>query len=255
MQIDVLTLFPGIFTSPLQESLLKKAIDKGLVTIDIHDIRSWCHDKHKTADDTPYGGGPGMVMKAEPLFAAIEYIKSLRTSTRVIYLSPKGKVLNQKLAKELALCPSLTLLCGRYEGIDERVRETLLDDEISIGDYVLNGGELPALVLIETVTRLIPGVVGDQDSIVQDSFYEENLLDCPHYTKPLEFRGMKVPDVLLSGHHAKIEEWRRKMSLLHTRLQRPELIDLNRMSRKDRELLREDEITLKPKTKAETNEC
>ncbi len=223
MQIDVITLFPGIFVSPLQESLLKKAQDNGLVSIAIHNLRDWCLDKHKTADDAPYGGGPGMVMKAEPLFAAIETIKTQRSQAKIILLSPQGRVLNQKMATRLSQEKELILICGRYEGIDERVNDVLVDEEISIGNYVLNGGELPALVLIETITRLIPGVVGDAQSIVQDSFYE-NTLDYPHYTRPAEFRGLKVPEVLLNGHHEEVEKWRRKIALERTKKLRPELL-------------------------------
>lgn len=223
MQIDVITLFPGIFAGPLQESLLKKAQENGLVTITVHNLRDWCTDKHKTADDAPYGGGPGMVMKAEPLFAAIESIKAQRSQAKTILLSPQGRVFHQKIASRLSEEKELILICGRYEGIDERVKDALVDEEISIGDYVLNGGEMPALVLIETITRLIPGVVGDAQSIVQDSFYE-NSLDYPHYTRPAEFRGLKVPEVLLTGHHGEVDNWRRKVALERTKALRPELL-------------------------------
>ena len=223
MQIDVITLFPGIFTSPLQESLLKKAQENGLVTITVHNLRDWCMDKHKTADDAPYGGGPGMVVKPEPLFSAIESIQSQRNNAKVILLSPQGQVFHQKMASRLSEENELILICGRYEGIDERVKDTLVDEEISIGDYVLNGGEMPALVLIETITRLIPGVVGDAQSIVQDSFYE-NMLDYPHYTRPAEFRGLKVPEILLTGHHGEVDNWRKNTALERTKKLRPELL-------------------------------
>jgi tRNA (guanine37-N1)-methyltransferase len=238
MHFDVITLFPGIFQGPLQESLLSKALEKGLLSIEVHNLRDWCHDKHKTADDSPYGGGPGMVMKPAPLFEAIEAVKKLRKKPKVVFLSPKGRVFTQGIAKELAKEEELILLCGRYEGIDERVRETLVDEEISIGDYVLNGGELPALVLIETVSRLIPGVVGDEQSVIQDSFYA-GLLDHPHYTRPAEFRGMKVPEVLLNGNHQEVAKWRRKMALLDTLRLRPDLLKDMELSKEDKRLLEE----------------
>jgi tRNA (guanine37-N1)-methyltransferase len=224
MQIDVITLFPGIFTGPLQESLLKKAQENGLVSITVYNLRDWCLDKHKTADDAPYGGGPGMVMKAEPLFSAIETIKTRSNHAKTILLSPQGNVFNQKIASRLSQEKELILICGRYEGIDERVKDVLVDEEVSIGDYVLNGGEMPALVLIETITRLIPGVVGDAQSIVQDSFFE-NTLDYPHYTRPAEFRGLKVPEVLLTGHHGEVDSWRRNIAMERTKTRRPELLN------------------------------
>ncbi len=238
MRFDVITLFPGIFQGPLQESLLNKAQEKGLLSINVHNLRDWCHDKHKTADDSPYGGGPGMVMKPEPLTEAIETVKNLRSNVKVIFLSPKGRVFTQDIAKELAAEKELILVCGRYEGIDERVRESLVDDEISIGDYVLNGGEIPTLVLIETISRLIPGVVGDEQSVIQDSFYS-GLLDHPHYTRPAEFKGMKVPAVLLNGNHQEVDKWRRKMALLHTLRIRPDLLKIIDLSKEDRKLLEE----------------
>ena len=224
MQIDVLTLFPGIFLGPLQESILNKARENGLVQITIHSLRDWCTDRHKTADDTPCGGGPGMVIKPEPLATAIETIQRSRPGTRTIFLSPKGKVFTQDIAKQLSQESSLLLICGRYEGIDERIRTALIDEEISIGDYVLNGGELPALVLIEAITRLIPGVVGDEESVIQDSFYN-GLLDYPHYTKPAEFRGMPVPGVLLQGNHREIDQWRQQQANEETRIKRPDLLE------------------------------
>ena len=226
MQIDVLTLFPGIFQSPLQESILAKAIHRGLVTISVHNLRDWCRDKHRTADDSSYGGGPGMVMLPGPLFSALELIKSRRKSPRTIYLSPQGQVFDQALANRLAKESELIFLCGRYEGIDERVRASLVDEEISIGDFVMNGGEIPALVIIETITRLIPGVVGDEQSIIQDSFYS-GMLDCPHYSKPVEFRGMRVPDILMSGNHKNIDKWRKETARETTRKNRPDLLNMN----------------------------
>jgi tRNA (guanine37-N1)-methyltransferase len=219
--IDVFTIFPTIFEGPLRESLLGKAIADGLVDVRVHDIRDQTTDRHRQVDDEPYGGGPGMVMMAEPLFRAVESLGEGRG--RTILLSPAGKPLDQALVKELASEPRLILICGRYEGVDERVTEGLPAEEISIGDYVLSGGELPALVLIEAVTRLIPGVVGKEESLAAESF-EQGLLDHPHYTRPQETRGMRVPDVLISGDHAKVEEWRRRAAEEKTRRNRPDLL-------------------------------
>ncbi len=219
MRIDVLTIFPGIFESPLRESLLGKAIERGLLDVRVHDIRDHATDRHRQVDDEPFGGGPGMVMKPAPIFAAVE---ALGGSPRLILLSPAGRRLDQALARELAGEPHLALICGRYEGVDERVAEGLPAEEVSVGDYVLSGGELPALVLLEAVTRLVPGVVGREESLERESF-EAGLLDHPHYTRPREFRGMKVPDVLLSGDHARIEEWRRRAAVEKTRRHRPDL--------------------------------
>ena len=221
MRIDVLTIFPRIFDSPLRESLLGKAIDGGLVDVRVHDIRDQTEDKHRQVDDEPFGGGPGMVMMAEPLFKAVESLGE--GDRRTILLSPAGRVLDQALARELAKEPWLVLICGRYEGVDERVPEGLPAEEISIGDYVLSGGEVPALVLIEAVTRLVPGVVGKEESLAAESF-ENGILDHPHYTRPQELRGMKVPDVLVSGDHAKVEEWRRRAAEDKTRRNRPDLL-------------------------------
>ena len=222
MRIDVITIFPGIFESPLRESLLGKAIAAGILDIRIHDLRDHTTDRHRTVDDESYGGGPGMVMKAEPLFDAVESLDPDRG--RVILLSPAGRRLDQALARELSNEPHLTLICGRYEGVDERVVQGLPAEEISIGDYVLSGGEVPALVLIEAVTRLVPGVVGNEESLEPESF-EAEVLDHPHYTRPAEFRGMPVPDVLLSGDHARIEAWRREAALEKTRRNRPDLLE------------------------------
>jgi tRNA (guanine37-N1)-methyltransferase len=219
--IDVFTIFPGILAGPLNESLLGRAIETGLVDVRVHDLRDWATDPHRSVDDEAFGGGPGMVMRAAPFFAAVESLDPDRG--RVLLLSPAGRRLDQHLVRELAAEPHLTLLCGRYEGIDERVVEGLPAEEISIGDYVLSGGELPALVLIEAVTRLIPGVIGKEASHAQDSFSRPRLLDHPHYTRPQEFRGMRVPEVLLSGHHAEIERWRHEAALEKTRRNRPDL--------------------------------
>jgi tRNA (guanine37-N1)-methyltransferase len=222
MRIDVVTIFPGMLEGPLHESLLGKAIADGLVGVRLHDLRDFTEDRHRTVDDESFGGGPGMVMKPEPWFAAVESLGEDRG--RVILLSPAGRRLDRDLVHELSEEPHLTLLSGRYEGVDERVVEGLPAEEISIGDYVLSGGELPALVLIEAVTRLIPGVIGREESHERDSF-EDGLLDHPHYTRPAEFRGMVVPEVLRSGHHAEIERWRREAALDKTRRNRPDLLE------------------------------
>ncbi|HZB03723.1 MAG TPA: tRNA (guanosine(37)-N1)-methyltransferase TrmD [Actinomycetota bacterium] len=221
MRIDVLTIFPGILKGPLQESLLGRAIETGVVDVRVHDIREHATDRHHQVDDEPFGGGPGMVMKPEPIFRAVESLGLGRK--RVIVLSPAGRRLDQALVRDLAAEPWLVLCSGRYEGVDERVVEGLPAEEVSIGDYVLAGGELAALVVVEAVTRLIPGVVGREESLARESF-EEGLLDYPHYTRPQEFRGMKVPEVLVSGDHARIEAWRRRAAEEKTRRNRPDLL-------------------------------
>lgn len=223
MRIDVLTIFPGIFESPLRESLLGKAIEKGVLDVRVHDIRDHATDKHRQVDDESYGGGPGMVMKPEPIFAAVEALEP--DPKRVLLLSPAGRRLDQALVRELAVEPWLVLVAGRYEGVDERVVEGLGAEEISIGDYVLSGGEVPALVVLEAVTRLVPRVIGRDESHERDSFGQDGLLDHPHYTRPPEFRGMAVPEVLLSGDHAAIERWRREASREKTRRNRPDLLE------------------------------
>ncbi|HYU92051.1 MAG TPA: tRNA (guanosine(37)-N1)-methyltransferase TrmD [Actinomycetota bacterium] len=221
MRIDAFTIFPAIVEGPLRGSLLGKAIEAGIVDVRVHDIRAFATDKHRQVDDEPYGGGPGMVLKPEPVFAAVE---SLGEGTkRVIVLSPAGRRLNQALVRELAKEPWLVLISGRYEGVDERVVEGLPAEEVSIGDYVLSGGEIPALVVLEAVTRLIPGVVGKEESLERESF-EDGGLDHPHYTRPSEFRGMAVPDVLLSGNHVEVERWRREAAEEKTRRNRPDLL-------------------------------
>jgi tRNA (guanine37-N1)-methyltransferase len=222
VRIDVLTIFPEIFESPLRGSLLGKAIDAEILDVRVHDIRDFATDRHRQVDDEPYGGGPGMVMKPEPLFAALESLG--KGSKRVVLLSPAGRRLDQALVRELAAEQWLVLICGRYEGVDERVTEGIPAEEVSIGDYVLSGGEVPALVLLEAVTRLVPGVIGKDESLQHDSFGEDGLLDHPHYTRPQEFRGMRVPDVLLSGNHAEVERWRRDAALAKTRRNRPDLL-------------------------------
>jgi tRNA (guanine37-N1)-methyltransferase len=221
VRIDVFTIFPGIVEGPLRESLLGKAIEAGVLDVRVHDIRAFATDKHRQVDDEPYGGGPGMVLKPEPVFAAVESLGE--GSKRVIVLSPAGRRLEQSLVRELAKEPWLVLISGRYEGVDERVVEGLPAEEVSIGDYVLSGGEIPALVVLEAVTRLVPGVVGKEESLERESF-EDGALDHPHYTRPSEFRGMAVPDVLLSGNHAEVERWRREASREKTRRNRPDLL-------------------------------
>jgi tRNA (guanine37-N1)-methyltransferase len=222
VRIDVFTIFPGIFESPLRESLLGRAIAAGLVEVHVHDIRDFTSDPHRQVDDAPFGGGPGMVMKPEPIFAAVESLGPERG--RTILLSPSGRPLDRALVRELATVDALVLICGRYEGVDERVVEGLPAEEISIGDYVLSGGELPALVVIEAVTRLVPGVIGREESHLRDSF-EDGLLDHPHFTRPGEFRGRAVPEVLRSGDHAEVERWRRRAALEKTRNNRPDLLE------------------------------
>lgn len=221
MRVDVFTIFPEIFESPLRGSLLGRAIAEGLVRIAVHDLRSWSTDRHRSVDDEAYGGGPGMVFKPEPIFAAVESLDPDRG--RVLLLSPAGRRLDQAFVRELAGEDHLTLLCGRYEGVDERVIEGLPAEEVSIGDYVVSGGELPALVVIEAVTRLVPGVIGTEASHRADSFTDPGLLDHPHYTRPAEFRGMRVPEVLLSGDHAEIDRWRADTARQKTRRNRPDL--------------------------------
>jgi tRNA (guanine37-N1)-methyltransferase len=221
VRIDVFTIFPGILEGPVRESLLGRAIGQGLLDIRVHDLREWSEDRHRMVDDTAYGGGPGMVMKPEPFFAAVESLDPDRG--RALLLSPAGRRLDQAFVRELAEEEHLTLLCGRYEGVDERVAEGLPAEEVSIGDYVLAGGEVPALVLIEAVTRLVPGVIGKEESHERDSFAEPGLLDHPHYTRPPEFRGMAVPEVLLSGDHGAIERWREEAAREKTRRNRPDL--------------------------------
>jgi len=223
VRIDVLTIFPDIFESPLRASLLGRAIEAGVLDVRVHDVRDATSDRHRQVDDESYGGGPGMVMKPEPVFAAVEALGE--GSKRVLLLSPAGWRLDQKLVRELAQETWLVLICGRYEGVDERVVEGLPAEEVSIGDYVLSGGEVPALVLLEAVTRLVPGVIGREESHERDSFGTERLLDHPHYTRPAEFRGMAVPEVLLSGNHAEIERWRREAAIEKTRRNRPDLLE------------------------------
>ncbi len=220
MKIDVLTLFPAMFAGPLDESIIKRARADGLLDLAIHSLRDYTHDRHRTVDDKPFGGGPGMLLKPEPIFEAVEQIA--RDHTRVLLLTPAGRPFSQAVARELARQPHLLLICGSYEGFDERVREALADDELSIGDYVLTNGALPAMVVIDAVTRLLPGVLGDDESSHDESF-SHGLLEYPQYTRPADFRGMKVPEVLLSGNHAEIEKWRLEQAKKRTTERRPGL--------------------------------
>ena len=223
VRIDVITIFPGIFESPLRESLLGRAIEAGLLDVRVHDLRDNTIDKHRQVDDESYGGGPGMVLKPEPVFAAVESLGA--GDRRTLLLSPAGRRLDQDLVRELAAEPWLVLICGRYEGVDERVAEGLPAEEVSIGDYVVAGGEVPALVVLEAATRLVPGVIGRGESHEQDSFGDAGMLDHPHYTRPAEFRGLRVPETLLSGNHAEIERWRHEAALEKTRRNRPDLLE------------------------------
>jgi len=236
MRFDIFTLFPEVCEPYLQTSILQKARQRGLVEIDLHNIRDWTSDRHHVTDDEPYGGGGGMVMKPEPIFAAVEAVLGSPAAFPVILLTPQGRLFTQAVAQELAHLPRLALLCGRYEGVDERVRQHLVSDEISIGDYVLTGGELPALVVVDAVARTLPGVLGDPEGAWDDS-HAMGLLEYPHYTRPPEFRGWGVPEALLSGDHARIARWRREQSLLRTRQRRPDLLAKAPLSDVDRKFL------------------
>lgn len=240
MKVDVLTLFPEMFEGVFGSSILGKAQAKGLVSLNAVNFRDYANNKHHTVDDTPYGGGGGMVLKPDPIFAAVEDVVQQRghegKRPRIILMCPQGETFTQKKAEELVQEDHLIFICGHYEGYDERIREFLVTDELSIGDYVLTGGELPAMVAIDSIARLIPGVLGNETSAVTDSF-STGLLEYPHYTRPPEFRGMKVPDVLLSGHHSNIEAWRREQSLLRTLERRPDLLETAELSKKEREWL------------------
>ena len=269
MRFDIFTLFPSLLESPLQESILKRAIEAGLLDVRVHNIRDYATDKHHVTDDYPYGGGGGMVMKPEPIFAAVESvlevgswklevgdaplqppisnlqppishlpspISHLRSQIPIILLTPQGRLFNQEIARELAQHERMALICGRYEGVDERVREHLATDELSIGDYVLTGGEPAALVIVDAVSRLLPGVLGDAGAAADDS-HAEGLLEYPHYTRPPDFRGWKAPEVLLSGHHAEIDRWRRRQSLLRTLRRRPDLLARAELTEEERRWL------------------
>jgi len=241
MQFEVFTLLPEVFPPYLESSILQRARQNGLIDVRLHNIRDWARDKHHTTDDTPYGGGGGMVMKPEPLFEAVESILGPLSGSPVILLSPQGRVFSQAIARALSAHERLALVCGRYEGVDERIRQRLVTDEISIGDYVLTGGELPALILIDAVTRLLPGALGDPTG-AQDDSHAGGLLEYPHYTRPPEFRGERVPDILLSGDHAKIEKWRREQSLLRTLERRPDLLEKADLSEKERKFIENQKV-------------
>ena len=242
MQIDILTLFPQMFQGPFSVGILKRAIDRGLIQVNIHNIRDYTHDKHHTVDDYAYGGGAGMVLKPEPIFEAVESIKSevsLRQGVSqlpIILLTPQGRLFCQHIAQELSRYSHLILICGRYEGVDERVGEHLVTDEISIGDYVLGGGELAAMVVVDAVARLLPGVIGSEVSSLDDS-HTTGLLEYPQYTRPDIYRGWAVPEVLLSGDHAQVARWRREQAILRTLKRRPELLDKANLSPGERQLL------------------
>jgi len=221
MKIDILTLFPKMFKGPFDESIIKRAQEKGLVEIKIHNLRKWAKDKHKTVDDRPFGGGVGMVLMIEPIYKALKELR--QKDSRIILLTPQGKVFNQKLARKFSKEKHLIFICGHYEGVDERIREHLIDEEISIGDYVLTGGELPAMVVVDTIVRLIPGVLEKAEATKNESFSTKTL-EHPQYTRPANFKGWQVPEVLLSGNHKKIAEWRKKKSLERTKKRRPDLV-------------------------------
>jgi tRNA (guanine37-N1)-methyltransferase len=250
VQFDIFTLLPEVFPAYLESSILQRASQRGLIDVRIHNIRDYAHDKHHTTDDVPYGGGGGMVMKPEPVFEAVETVLGWRRRQEtshsearseaqcpIILLTPQGRVFNQSIAQEFAQQPRIALICGRYEGVDERIRRHLATDEISIGDYVLTGGELPALIVVDAIARLLPGVLGDPDGAMDDS-HASGLLEYPQYTRPPEFRGESVPEVLSSGDHARIEKWRHEQSLLHTGTRRPDLLHKANLSKEDREFLK-----------------
>lgn len=245
MQFEVFTLLPEVFPSYLETSIIKRARERGLIDVRVHNIRDYTHDKHHMTDDTPYGGGGGMVMKPEPIFEAIETVLGLNaehtspepaSNIPIILLTPQGRVFNQSIAQELSQHPHIILLCGRYEGIDERIREHLVTDEISIGDYVLTGGELPALILIDAISRFLPDVLGDPTG-AQDDSHAMGLLEYPHYTRPPEFRGWTIPEVLLSGAHAKIDKWRREQALLRTLKKRPDMLEKADLTKEDKKFI------------------
>lgn len=235
---DILSVFPEMFQSALGSSLIKRSIENGLVEVNLHNIRDYASDRHRTTDDTPYGGGGGMVMKVEPVANALKAIVSAGGKTLVILLSPQGETFEQKTVEELAQYSRIALICGHYEGIDERIREHLVDREISIGDYVLSGGELPAMIVVDAVSRLVPGFVGNSKSVLYDSF-STGLLEGPHYTRPREYESWKVPEVLLSGHQKKIDEWRRRESLKRTLQRRPDMLRQVDLAKEDKKMIEE----------------
>ena len=256
MRIDVLTIFPQMFDVPFSFGIFKRAIDQNLVSINVHNIRDYTHDKHHTVDDYPHGGGPGMVLKPEPVFEAVAAVKaqlpdeSGTAQLPIILLTPQGRLFNQQIAMELSKYRHLIMICGRYEGIDERVVEHLVTDEISVGDYVLTGGELPALVVIDTVIRLLPGVLGSEDSVQEDS-HANGLLEYPQYTRPAVFRDWPVPEILLSGNHAQIARWRREQIIRRTLERRPDLIDTTKLGQEEKQLV--EQFTALSKAKSSLN--
>lgn len=237
MRIDLITVFPNMITQTVEFGVIGRAKQNGLLEIVTHDLRDFTKDRHRSVDDYCYGGGPGMLMKPEPLFEAVESIQYECSSRKVILLSPQGKLFNQEMARKLSLTDHLIMICGRYKGVDERVCEYLVTDEISIGDYVLSGGEIPALVLIDAISRLLPGTLGNYESAQDDSF-SDGILDCPHYTRPADYRGMSVPEVLLSGDPQKINKWQRQQALMRTLRKRPDLLKLEVLSEEDLEFLK-----------------
>lgn len=250
MRINFLTIFPGVISGVLDYGLLHQAHQKGLLEFQIHNLRDFTEDRHRSVDDVPYGGGPGMVFKPEPVFKAIDSLKA--AGGLVILPEPQGEVFTQRIAEELASSAQLIFICGRYEGVDERIRETLVDRELSVGDFVTMGGELPALLMVESIARFVPGVVGDLQSLAADSF-QNSLLDYPHYTRPSEFRNQRVPDVLLSGNHEQIRRWRRKMSLLRTLQRRPDLLQQEDLNEEDRKILSELQNAVAPASRGQSS--
>ena len=240
MRIDILTLFPEMFRGPFAASIVSRAVEREIAQLELHDLRDWGEGRHKTVDDTPYGGGAGMVLKPGPLFNAAEAVQAMSPeSSRTVLLTPQGRLLTQPIVDELAEQPRLLLLCGHYEGVDERVREYLADDEISIGDYVLSGGELAAMVIVEAVVRRLPGALGSEESLEEES-HAAGFLEYPHYTRPAEFHGWQVPEILLSGHHEEIRRWRRRQSLLRTAQRRPDLLAKGCLTNEERRWLEEE---------------
>jgi len=239
MKFDIVTIFPRMIEAGIAEGVIRRGVEGGLLDITVHDLRDFTTDRHRSVDDVPYGGGPGMVMKPEPLLRAVEHVRETRgPADAVVLLTPQGRTFTQREAERLSRLGHIVLLCGRYEGMDERVRELAATEELSIGDYVLSGGELPALVVVDAVSRLVPGVVGDERSVAEDSF-SGGLLDHPHYTRPVEVAGRRVPDVLLSGHHAEVRRWRRKAALARTLERRPDLLERAPLDDEARALLEE----------------
>lgn len=236
MRVDAITIFPEMIANAVEYGVIKRAQENGFLEIVVHDLRDFSRNQHRSVDDYCYGGGAGMLMKPEPLFEAVKSIKPVDDGSKIVLLSPQGNLFTQDMARQLSLLDRLILICGRYKGVDERVRQNLITDEISIGDYILSGGEIPALVIIDAVSRLIPGVLGDYESAQDDSF-SEGILDCPHYTRPSDYHGMRVPEVLLSGDHKRIREWQRQQALMRTFFRRPDLLKNIPLSEEDLEFL------------------